>query len=138
MPIRLSPAQRSKIMRSIRSKNTSPELRVRSQVHRLGYRYRLHVSGMPGKPDIVMPRYRTVLFVNGCFWHQHQGCKYATVPRTNTDYWTQKFRRTMDRDKKAQAALSQEGWNVLVIWECQTEDEAELLNLLRKILPARR
>ena len=139
MPIRrLSSAQRSRIMSSIRSKDTSPELRVRSQMHRLGYRYRLHVSSMQGKPDIVMPRYRMVIFVNGCFWHQHQGCKYATIPRTNTNYWVQKFRRTLDRDVKTQAALRQEGWDVLVIWECQTEDETALLSLLNKILPARR
>lgn len=137
MPSQESADQRSFNMSRIRSKDTSPEIRVRSAIHRLGYRYRLYVSNLPGKPDIVMPRYRTAIFVNGCFWHQHEGCKRATVPKTNTDYWQEKFRRTMDRDKRSHAALLQTGWKVLVIWECQTQDGSALKNLLKEILPPR-
>lgn len=138
MPRHLSADQRSFIMSRIRSKDTSPELRVRSAIHRLGYRYRLHVSSLPGRPDIAMPRYRTAIFVNGCFWHQHQGCRHATVPRTNTDYWQQKFQRTIDRDNRSHATLLQSGWKALVIWECQTKDGLALKSLLKEILPSRR
>ena len=107
-------------------------------MHRLGYRYRLHVTGMPGKPDIVMPRYRTVIFVNGCFWHQHQDCKYATIPRTNTAYWRKKFQRTANRDRKTHAKLQNDDWKVLVVWECQTQDYRVLAGLLDELLPPRR
>ena len=128
-------AQRSYTMSRIRSKDTSPELRVRSMIHRAGYRYRLHVTKMPGSPDIVMRRYRTVVFVNGCFWHQHQGCRIASTPKTNTDYWQRKFTRTAERDRKSKVALRRDGWNVLVIWECQTRNEESLQNLLSEVLP---
>ena len=130
-------AQRSYTMSRIRSKDTSPELRVRSLMHRAGYRYSLHVKTMPGAPDIVMRRYRTVVFVNGCFWHQHKGCRIASKPRTNTDYWQRKFKRTADRDRRVISELQQDGWTVLVIWECQTRNEDDLHNLLAKILPPR-
>ena len=128
-------SQRSFIMSRIRSRDTSPELRVRSLVHRMGYRYRLHVATLPGSPDIVMRRYCTIIFVNGCFWHQHQGCRIASQPKTNTDYWRQKFERTVARDKEAQETLKKEGWTVLVIWECQTREAEGLRVLLDEILP---
>ena len=124
-------------MSRVRSKDTSPELRVRSLMHRAGYRYRLHVSSLPGKPDIVMARHRTVVFVNGCFWHRHPGCRRASTPKNNADYWRQKFERNVAKDKKAHAALRQDGWTVIVIWECQTHDSSALANLLSDILPAR-
>ena len=130
--------QRSYIMSRIRSQNTSPEMRVRSQMHRAGYRYRTHVSALPGSPDIVMRRYRTVIFINGCFWHQHQNCKIASLPKTNTDYWSKKFERTKARDQAAYDALKRDGWVVLVIWECQTREEETLRELLTNILPARK
>ena len=130
-------AQRSYTMSRIRSKDTSPELRVRSLMHRAGYRYSLHVKTMPGAPDIVMRRYRTVVFVNGCFWHQHQGCRIASKPKTNTDYWQRKFKRTADRDRRTKAELQQDGWTVLVIWECQTRNEESLQDLLAEVLPPR-
>ena len=104
-------------------------------MHRGGYRYRLHVATLPGSPDIVMRRYRTVIFINGCFWHQHQHCRIASSPKTNTDYWQRKFERTAIRDQDAQAALQQDGWRVLVIWECQTRDIQSLKELLDEVLP---
>lgn len=132
-----SPAQRSWNMSRIRSRDTVPELKVRSLVHGAGYRYRLHVKDLPGRPDIVMPRYRTVIFVNGCFWHRHTNCRYATTPGTNTGYWQNKFDRTVARDNVAHETLRQDGWNVLVIWECQTRDTAGLTSLLSEMLPRR-
>ena len=124
-------------MSRVRSKNTSPEMRVRSQIHRLGYRYRLHVSGMLGNPDIVMPRYRTVVFVNGCFWHRHPQCRRASTPKTNTEFWKRKFKRNVERDEMVHASLRRDGWTVLVIWECQTHKSEELQSLLLDILPAK-
>ena len=132
-----SPAKRSLNMSRIRSRDTSPELRVRSLLHRSGYRYRLHVNNMPGTPDIVMPRYRTVVFVNGCFWHRHPNCRYSTTPKTNVDYWQQKFERNVKRDLNAYDILRQDGWTVLIIWECQTRDQDCLSTLLKEILPPR-
>ena len=132
-----SPAERSLNMSHIRSRDTSPELKVRSMIHRAGYRYRLHVKEMPGKPDIVMPRYRTAIFVNGCFWHRHLDCRYATMPKTNIDYWQQKFKRNVDRDQETYNALKQDGWSIVVIWECQTRDRNRLSKLLAEILPPR-
>ena len=132
-----TPEYRSLVMSRVRSKDTSPELRVRSQMHRKGYRYRLHVGKMAGSPDIVMARHRAVIFVNGCFWHRHPGCRYSSTPKTNADYWLRKFERNVARDKKAHAALRREGWKVLVVWECQTQDSFGLADLLNDILPER-
>ena len=131
----LSPEKRSWNMRRIRSRDTAPELRVRSLLHRAGYRYRLHVTQMPGKPDIVLPRFRTVVFVNGCFWHRHPGCRYATMPGSNTAYRREKFERTITRDETAHTILRQNMWAVIVIWECQTRDVEILANPLCESLP---
>ena len=131
----VSPEQRSRIMSRVRSKDTLPELRVRSQMHRAGYRYRLHVSEMPGKPDIVMPRHRTVVFVNGCFWHQHPGCRRASTPTTNADFWQRKLERNVARDKNNHTALRRDGWTVRIVWECQTRDNLVLMDTLSNILP---
>ena len=114
---------RSANMRAIRSKGMRPELAVRSLVHRLGYRFRLHRKDLPGKPDLVFPSRRKLIFVHGCFWHLHQGCKSAHVPKTNLDYWIPKLLRNQVRDAKNILALSAEGWKSLIIWECETKDE---------------
>ena len=123
---------RSWVMSRVRSKDTSPEIRVRSLIHRVGYRYRLHVGKLPGKPDIVMRKYRTVVFVNGCFWHRHPGCRQASTPKTNVDYWNEKFERNVSRAKKNHETLEQDGWRVVVIWECQTRNILELSGLLSR------
>lgn len=106
-------------MSAVRSKDTKPELRVRSALHHLGYRFRLHRRDLPGTPDIVLPKYRTVIFVHGCFWHQHPGCRKATIPRTNRLKWEQKLKRNVERDKAAITALQEQGWAVNILWECQ-------------------
>ena len=137
MADRLSRKRRSRNMSRIRSKDTFPELRVRSVIHRAGYRYRLHVSEMPGKPDIVMPRYQTVIFVDGCFWHQHPNCRRATMPKTNVAYWQPKLERNVARDRKVRIALRRTGWTPLTIWECQTKDDNTLSDILAAMLPAR-
>ena len=124
-------------MSRIRSKDTSPEKRVRSLLHRSGYRYRLYVAGLPGKPDIVMPRFRTVIFVNGCFWHQHAGCRSSKLPKTNQAYWRKKFQKNKERDRDAYAALRQKGWTCLTIWECETKNTQGLAALLFGLLPPR-
>ena len=114
-------------MSRIRSKDTAPEIRVRSMLHKAGYRFRLHVKDLPGKPDIVLPKYKTVIFVHGCFWHRHKGCSKATTPSTNSEYWKKKFQRNVERDKQDQAELKKLGWKVIVIWECETIDEHDKL-----------
>lgn len=111
--------QRSRCMSHIRSKNTKPEVLVRKELFRRGYRYRINVSKLPGKPDIVLPKYKTVIFVNGCFWHGHEGCKYFVLPKSNTSFWENKIRQTQQRDKKTITALQKIGWKTITIWECQ-------------------
>lgn len=111
-------AVRSRMMASIKSRNTKPEMQVRRFLHSEGFRYRLHPSGLPGKPDIVLPRYKVAIFVHGCFWHRHEGCKYATTPDQNNEKWQDKFRKNVERDKKQVTGLLNEGWKVIVIWEC--------------------
>lgn len=122
-------------MRGVRQKNTKPELRVRSLLHAMGYRFRLHRRDLPGQPDIVLPRHQAIVMVHGCFWHQHAGCPYTNVPRSRTDYWLPKLTRTVARDAAAQSALGELGWRVLVVWECETLDLAILRNRLSRFLP---
>src|SRR5215204_5328197 len=112
---------RSYNMSQIKGKNTQPEMLVRKFLHVNGFRYRLHVKNLPGKPDIVLSKYKTIIFVHGCFWHQHPGCKRSTIPKSNQEYWTPKLRRNVERDLKHKIDLEQLGWNVFVIWECQTK-----------------
>lgn len=112
---------RSKVMRSVQSKNTSPEMFVRRMFFKAGFRYRLHKTDLPGKPDIIFPKYKIVVFVNGCFWHQHQGCKRATIPSTNRDYWEKKLNRNVERDALEITLLKKAGWKVFVIWECEIQ-----------------
>lgn len=125
MADRLSPEMRSWNMSRIRGKDTSPEKRLRSLLHRAGYRFRLHDSNLPGKPDIVLPKYKTAIFVNGCFWHRHPGCPNATTPKTRQDFWDKKFRDTIERDERTRCALKARSWNVITVWECELKKEAE-------------
>jgi len=133
----LTPEERSWNMSRIRDKNTKPEIIVRSMLHRMGYRFRLHRKDLPGKPDIVLPKYNTVIFVHGCFWHQHEGCSRCTMPSTNMDYWENKFHRNKKRDIKVKKELEENGWKVMIIWECEIqENKIKLLkNRLLKELP---
>ena len=128
---RVQPDVRSLIMRTIRSRNTSPELLVRSVAHCLGLRFRLCVRALPGSPDIVLPRHKTVIFVHGCFWHSH-GCRPDNVPKTRTEYWEAKFAATRARDACAIAQLTASGWRVLRVWECQTKNIEALRDGLRR------
>lgn len=122
---RITAERRSANMRKIRSKGMKPELRVRRIVHRLGYRFRLHRADLPGNPDLVFPSRKMVIFVHGCFWHQHMDptCKTAHAPRSNTEYWGPKLSRNIERDAHAQAELVARGWSVLTLWECELKDE---------------
>ncbi|MBU3078863.1 very short patch repair endonuclease [Sphingomonas quercus] len=133
----LSAEARRKMMAGFRSKDTKPEMMVRRALHRLGYRFRLHRSDLPGKPDIVLPRHRTVILVHGCFWHQHAGCRDARMPRTRQEYWAEKFRRNSERDTAAAAALAALGWNVEVIWECEARKPG-LNSRLLELMPQRK
>ncbi len=116
--------KRSEIMSRIKGRNTMPELAVRRIAHGLGFRFRLHRRDLPGSPDLVFPRYRTVVFVHGCFWHRHDGCRYAYRPKSRIQFWTKKFEENVARDARNEAALHDLGWQVVVIWECETKDQA--------------
>jgi DNA mismatch endonuclease (patch repair protein) len=116
----LTPAQRSERMSRIGSRDTKPEIMLRKALHRLGFRFRLHGAGLPGKPDIVLAKYRTVIFVHGCFWHRHEGCKVATTPKSNTEFWSEKFSRNVARDERVKRQLEELGWRVVIAWECDT------------------
>ncbi|HEY8572751.1 DNA mismatch endonuclease Vsr [Phenylobacterium sp.] len=121
MPDFLTPAQRSERMSKIRSRDTSPELALRKALHARGFRFRLDDRKLPGRPDIVLPKHKAVVFVHGCFWHRHPGCKVATTPKSNTAYWLEKFDRNVSRDATAASTLSAAGWRVLVAWECELD-----------------
>jgi DNA mismatch endonuclease, patch repair protein len=127
LPDIVSPAVRSRMMSGIRGRDTRPELRVRRFLHARGYRYRLHDPRLPGRPDVVLPRFRTVVFVHGCFWHQHSGCHLATSPDTNADFWSAKLTANAERDLRQQDVLRKAGWRVEVVWECQGQDRLERL-----------
>jgi DNA mismatch endonuclease, patch repair protein len=131
---RLSKARRSWNMSRIKSKDTGPEKIVRSLLHRMGYRFRLHAKKLPGRPDIVLPRHRAVLFVHGCFWHRHRGCKDATMPKTRRAWWRAKLEGNATRDRRNQAALRRTGWRVLAVWECQTGKVQALTQRLLRLL----
>ena len=121
-----TPEQRARNMSAIKGANTKPEKRVRSLLHRLGYRFRLHRKDLPGKPDIVLPRHRIVIFVHGCFWHCHD-CRWGVVePKTRPQFWSEKRHGTVERDRRNVAALQAVGWRVFVVWECETQSEESL------------
>ena len=129
----LTPEKRSWNMSRIKSKDTTPERIVRSFLHRNGFRFRLHVKDLPGKPDIVLPKYKTVIEVRGCFWHRHPGCKSATNPSSNVDFWQKKFAANVSRDERTEQELKKLGWNVIVVWECETGKSNLLTGLPEKI-----
>jgi len=113
-----TPEKRSDVMSRIRGRNTKPERVVRSLLHRLGYRFRLHRTDLPGKPDIVLPKYKSVIFVHGCFWHRHKDCKFAYTPKSRTDFWIKKLESNANRDQKIIGELTELGWKVITVWEC--------------------
>lgn len=121
----LSKEKRSWNMSRIKGKDTKPELIVRSILHSMGYRYRLHQKNLPGKPDLVFKKYRTVIFVHGCFWHRHDGCRYAYNPKSRMKFWREKFKATVERDRKKAAELRSAGWKVIVVWECELNKNAQ-------------
>ncbi|PUB88998.1 MAG: very short patch repair endonuclease [gamma proteobacterium symbiont of Ctena orbiculata] len=126
-----SKEERSRIMRLVKQKNTKPELIVRTLLHRLGYRFRLHRKDLPGSPDIVLPKYQTVIFVNGCFWHRHSCKRGQTLPKSRTEFWKSKIEKNVERDRKAYASLENSGWNVLIIWECHLRNVDKLESMLK-------
>ncbi|WP_081032920.1 very short patch repair endonuclease [Pseudomonas coronafaciens] len=122
---------RSDIMRAVKRANTAPEIIVRQVLHALGLRFRLHRRDLPGSPDVVLPRFRTVIFVHGCFWHRHPDCRYTTTPKTRLEYWLPKFAANIERDLRKEAQLQALGWRVLLVWECETKQREELTQRLR-------
>ena len=134
----ISKDRRSEIMRSIRASNTKPELLVRSVLHRLGYRFRLHRKDLPGTPDIVLPGHRVVIFVHGCFWHGCEKCDKGTrIPKTNTEFWREKIERNRERDRQAIANLASTSWRVMIVWQCETSDVQKLASRLQVFLSNR-
>lgn len=130
----LSKARRSANMRAVRSQDTRPEICVRQVAHALGYRFRLHRSELPGKPDIVFIGKRKAIFVHGCFWHQHKGCKRASMPQSNVNFWRIKLTRNVTRDADQLRSLKAVGWTALVVWECETKDKIKLAKRLSRFL----
>ena len=132
----LTKEQRKRCMSHVRGKDTKPEVMVRQFLFAQGFRYRLYRKDLPGKPDIVLPKYRTVIFINGCFWHGHSGCKYATIPEANHDFWLAKISGNIERDKSNHAKLFELGWKVIEIWQCELKPkfrEQTLNNLLTEL-----
>jgi DNA mismatch endonuclease (patch repair protein) len=120
-------------MSRIRSRNTHPEKLVRSVLHRAGFRFRLHVRGLPGRPDIVLPALRTVIFVHGCFWHRHEGCSNCTTPTHRREFWLAKLNGNVERDKRHLSELKKLGWRSLVLWECETQSERKLASCVERL-----
>ena len=121
----ISEERRSWNMSRIKGKDTKPELVVRRLLHSMGYRFRLHRKDLPGKPDIVLPKYRMVIFVHGCFWHRHNLCRYAYNPKSRTEFWNAKFKATIERDRENATRLQTAGWRVIVVWECELKKNAQ-------------
>ena len=133
MPDTLSQSQRSYCMSSIRGKNTKPEILVRKGLHARGFRFRLHNNKLPGSPDIVLPKYGVAIMVNGCFWHGHKGCRYATKPKSNVEFWETKIARNRHRDEVTNAHLEALGWHVITVWECELRGESILASRLDEL-----
>lgn len=131
------PLTRSQVMSRIRSTNTKPEMRVRTVAHKLGFRFRLHRTDLPGRPDLVFPSRNSIVFVNGCFWHSHSNCPYNRKPKSSLDYWIPKLEQNASRDRTNRNKLRSMGWNILVIWECETRDSVGLQEKLIKFLGRR-
>jgi DNA mismatch endonuclease, patch repair protein len=130
----LSADRRSRLMSSIRGKNTKPEISVRKLLHAMGYRFRLHRKDLPGKPDIVLPKYKKVVFVNGCFWHGHRGCKRAMTPKTRTEFWREKIQGNISRDRRNLRELEKVGYEAMTIWECEIKDSETVSKKLDRFL----
>ena len=126
--------KRSEIMSRIRGRDTRPERIVRRLAHGLGFRFRLHRKDLPGSPDMVFPKHRAVIFVHGCFWHRHQGCRKASSPQTRIRFWESKFEQNVARDRRSEAALRDLGWRILVVWECQTKNHVELAGRIENFI----
>ena len=135
---RLTPERRSWLMSRVSGKNTVPEIVVRKVAHSLGLRFRLHRKQLPGTPDLAFPKWRTTIFVHGCFWHRHPGCMKASTPKSRTEYWQDKFESNVRRDKKNAALLRKQGWLVLTVWECETKKVKELEAKLAQAFKKRR
>lgn len=136
MADRITPEERSENMRKIKGKDTKPEILVRKYLFSKGYRFRKNDKRYPGKPDLILPKYKTAIFINGCFWHQHPGCRYAYMPKSRTEFWKAKFERNCENDQKHYSELEKMGWKVIVIWECRLAKkifDEEMLNLENKI-----
>lgn len=121
-------------MSAVSGGDTKPELIVRRLVHGMGFRYRLHVAGLPGKPDMVLARHRKVIFIHGCFWHGHEGCRRAARPSSNVEFWNAKIDKNLERDRRNLAELKRLGWKILVVWECETKNIAKLSEILSNFL----
>jgi DNA mismatch endonuclease, patch repair protein len=134
MPDVYGQMQRSSVMRSVHSKGTKPETIVQQVLQDLGYSFRLHQEDLPGKPDIVLPEHRKIIFVHGCFWHQHPGCKEAARPQSNVDYWNRKLDRNFERDRAHIEALTSSSWSVLVVWECETRNKESLQQKIERFV----
>lgn len=126
-----SKEKRSQVMAKIRSENTKPERILRSTLHRQGYRFRIHKKDLPGKPDIALPKHRTLIFVHGCFWHYHEHCREGRIPSTNSKFWQEKLCKNVEKDKRNVKACEELGWKVLVVWECEVEKKLE--DTIRKV-----
>ncbi len=130
----VSKQKRSEVMSKVRAKNTKPELKVRKALYQMGYRFRLHRKDLPGKPDICLPKHKTVILVHGCFWHGHNNCKNARVPKSNMPYWTAKLNSNIARDKTHKHNLMKLGWRVIVLWECELKDVQKLERKIKRLL----
>lgn len=126
-------ATRSKMMAGIKGVNTKPERDLRTALHARGFRYRLHAKNIVGRPDLVFPKYRAVVFVHGCFWHRHEGCRYATTPATRPEFWKAKFEANIARDERVEVGLVQSGWRVATVWECTLRSQGDVQNVAAKI-----
>ena len=133
MADRFSEEQRSYVMSRIKSKDTKPEMILRKSLHQLGFRYRLHSSDLPGKPDMIFPKFRICIFVHGCFWHRHEGCPRSTMPKTNTLFWQEKFHRNKNRDIENVIRLFDLGWRVEIVWECELSTHEKRLHVIDKL-----
>ena len=127
------PAKRSQVMARVKGRDTSPELKVRKLLTSMGARYRLHRKDLPGAPDIVLPGRRLAIFVHGCFWHRHEGCKVATTPKSNTQFWIDKFDRNVARDKRVRSELEAAGWRVIVSWDCELDTPAKAADTAERL-----
>src|SRR5260370_32617104 len=131
---RIPPEARSRNMSRIQSKDTTPEVKVRRLVHRMGFRYKLHVHGLPGRPDLVFPRLNKIIQVHGCFWHQHKECPHSHIPKSRLDYWGPKLAKNEGRDAENETKLREQGWDLLTLWECELTDQKLLSKRLRRFL----